>query len=102
MNNKERTTTKYQRFYQIGDQLKADIDVYITCESIDEHATPSIAECRHAILQLKNKGNGYVIYDRLLCRIVNGVYYHMPIEEILELGDTLQLMAWHAHQCFRM
>ncbi len=62
---------KGQKFYEIDSQLKVEIDVYLTREK----SYPSIAECRYAALQLKNKGDGYVVYDRLLCRIVNGVFY---------------------------
>lgn len=72
-----------QVIYQVDGQLKAEIDVYLTREKED---APSIAECRYAVLQVKNKGNGYVIYDRLLCRIVNGVYY-MPLEEVLRCAQ---------------
>ncbi len=36
---------------------------------------PSIADCRYAAMRLHNKGNGYVVFDRLLCMIVDGVYY---------------------------
>ncbi len=56
---------------RIGDQLKATIDVNLT----RERDAPSIKECRFAVLQVKNKGEGYVVYDRLLNRIVNGVFY---------------------------
>lgn len=52
--------------------MKAEIDVCFTHEYGD---VPSIEECRFAVLQIKNKGNGYVTYDRLLNRIVNGVFY---------------------------
>jgi hypothetical protein len=69
-----RPTTKDQRFYDISNQLRATIDVYIT----REREAPSIKECRFAVLQLKNKGEGYVVYDRLLCRIVNGVFRDLP------------------------
>jgi|SRR5712664_917817 len=62
---------------RVGNQLKATIDVYIT----REREAPSIRECRYAVLHIKNKkqngedGHGYVVYDRLLNRIVNGVFY---------------------------
>lgn len=65
-------TTKDQLLYEIDAQLKAEIDVCLTHE---QKGHPSIKECRHAILPLNNLGKGYVVYDRLLCRIVNGVYY---------------------------
>ena len=67
------TTTKDQKFYKVDGIIKAEIDVVPTHEEKD---APSIAHCRHAVLPLNNKGNGYVVYDRLLCRIVNGVYYN--------------------------
>lgn len=68
-------TTKDQKFYKVDGQLKAEIDVYQTKEQDGEDNTPPISECRHAILPLNNKGKGYATYDRLLCRIVNGVFY---------------------------
>lgn len=64
--------TSDQKLFKVDDQLKAEIDVYLTRETQD---APSIKECRHAVLRINNKGQGYVIYDRLLCRIVNGVFY---------------------------
>lgn len=75
---KYHSTTEEQRFYSVGERLKAEIDVDITHESSD---APSIRDCRHAVLTIVNKSEsrekveGYVVYDRLLCRIVNGVYY---------------------------
>jgi|SRR6266568_4239779 len=68
--------TEDQKFYRVDGQLKAEIDVYITHESA---SNPSIKDCRHAVLPLKNEGLGYVVYDRLLCRIVNGVYYNLEM-----------------------
>ncbi|SRR6266567_8855528 len=64
--------TKDQRFYRVDDQVKVEMSVYLTHES---RLCPSIADCRYAALQLKNRGDGYVVYDRFLCRIVNGVFY---------------------------
>lgn len=64
-----RPTTNSQRFHDINNQLRATIDVCIT----REREAPSIKECRFAVLQLHNEG--HVVYDRLLCRIVNGVFY---------------------------
>jgi hypothetical protein len=77
-----------QKLYKVDGLLKAEIDVDVTHIDKDEDA-PSIAECRHAVLQIKNgsKRNAYVIYDRLLCRIVNGVYY-MPLQEVLECAQA--------------
>ena len=75
--------TSDQKFYEVNRHLKAEIDVYITRED----NAPSIKECRHAVLQIKNKGNGYVVYDRLLCRIVNGVYYGSR-EQALECAQS--------------
>lgn len=69
-----RPTTNNQRFFDINNQLRATIDVCIT----REREAPSIKECRFAVLQLKNEGEGYVVYDRLLCRIVNGVFRDLP------------------------
>jgi hypothetical protein len=79
-------TTSDQKLYKIDGRLKAEIDVYITSERTKgELDPPSIAACRHAVLQIANGSSekAYVIYDRLLGRIVNGVYY-MPLEEVLE------------------
>lgn len=75
--------TSDQKFYQVDTQLKAEIDVCLTRESPN---VPSIKACRHAVLQVKNKGNGYVVYDRLLCRIVNGVFY--SLESALEVAQA--------------
>jgi|GEM_PF-4067770 len=68
-----RPTTNTQRFYIANKRPKAEIDVCLTHES----EAPSIEDCRHAVLLINNgaQHQGYVIYDRLLCRIVNGVYY---------------------------
>ncbi len=70
-------TTRDQRFYRVDGKLKAEIDVCFTHENVEgDPYPPSIVECRYAVLQISNKGGrGYVTYDRLLCRIVNGVYY---------------------------
>lgn len=42
--------------------------------------SPSLAECRYGVLGIhdsKTTGEpGYVVYDRLLSRIVDGVYYN--------------------------
>lgn len=64
--------TKDQKLYRVDGRLKAEIDVCITNE---QQPAPSIARCRHAVLPLST--GGYVVYDRLLCRIVNGVYFHL-------------------------
>lgn len=83
---KKEPTTRDQKLYKIDGQLKAEIDVCLTHETED---APSIAECRHAVLTIETTSqtgetvSGHVIYDRLLCRIVDGVYY-MPLEEVLE------------------
>ena len=62
---------------------KKTIDVYLTNEKSD---APSISDCRYAALRV-NKG-GYVVYDRLYCRIVNGVYSSSSLEEVLELAQA--------------
>lgn len=78
-------TTKKQKFYRVNGQIKAVIDVYLTS---DLDGTPSIAECRHAVLPLakRNQRNAYVIYDRLLNRIVDGVYY-VKLEAVLAIAQ---------------
>lgn len=71
-------TTNDQKIYQVDGKWKAEIDIDLAEEDGD---SPSIKTCRHAILTINNKdayGNdaiGYVVYDRLLSRIVNGVFY---------------------------
>ena len=82
--------TSDQKFYKVGGQVKAEIDVYITREW---DGVPSIEQCRHAVLTVRHKGadgqmtDGYVVYDRLLCRIVNGVFYGSPNDAL----DAAQL-----------
>ncbi len=56
--------------YRDGEQLKADIEVYIPPRG--EHE-PACQACRYAALQLGHRG--YVVYDRLLSCIVDGVYH---------------------------
>lgn len=73
-------TTADQKLYEVNGRLKAEIDVYVTPEG-----TPSIKTCRHAVLPLGN--TGYVVYDRLLSRIVNGVFYETP-EVALEVAQS--------------
>lgn len=59
-----------EKFYLDGRQMKAEIDVYYT----NERDAPPIGKCRYAALGIK--GGGYVVYDRLLNRIVNGVFLY--------------------------
>jgi hypothetical protein len=66
--------TKDQKFYHVNGQLKAEIDVCITHQ---EQNAPSVEKCRHAVIPLNNKDKGYAVYDRFLCRIVNGVFRHL-------------------------
>ena len=68
------------KLYEVDGQWKAEIDVHIT----HEKGAPSIKECRHAVLQIKS--GGYVVYDRLLCRIVNGVFWGKEVESALEVA----------------
>lgn len=77
-------TTKAQKLWRVNGngQLKAEIDVCLTNEHSDSERgiqTPSLESCRHAVLQINNSDKGYVVYDRLLCRIVNGVYYTLDL-----------------------
>lgn len=72
-----RKTTQDQKVYQIDGDWKAEIDIDLAEEDGD---APSIRRCRHAVLTVKTKDAydndviGYVVYDRLLSRIVNGVF----------------------------
>jgi len=60
------------KLFVIDSQLKAEMDVHLT----REREAPSIADCRYAVLPLrKQRSNSYVVYDRLLNRIVNGVFF---------------------------
>jgi hypothetical protein len=71
-------TTSDQKLYKIDGRLKAEIDVYITSERTKgETDPPSIAECRHAVLQIMNgsREKAYVIYDRLLGRSQRRLLY---------------------------
>lgn len=80
---------KGERLYVVDGQWKAEIDAYVT----SEREAPSIKECRHAVLCVKTKGtagtdtNGYVVYDRLLNRIVNGVFWDKGAESALEVAQ---------------
>lgn len=71
-------TTNDQKIYQVDGKWKAEIDIDLAEEDPD---APTIKQCRHAVLTLKSKdvhgkdATGYVVYDRLLSRIVNGVFY---------------------------
>ncbi len=71
-----------EKLYQVGEQWKAEIDVYLT----REREVPSIKKCRYAVLPLKEqRGGRYVVYDRLLSRIVNGVFFG-DLEGVLEVA----------------
>jgi len=76
----DKTMQNGERLYKVGDQIKAIIDVYIT----RERKAPSIKDCRHAVLQVNN--GGYVVYDRLLNRIVNGVFWEKGVDSALEVA----------------
>lgn len=72
-----RKTTKDQKFSIQDGSMRAEIDVYMTKEVA---SAPSIRSCRHAALTIQNVNShdevsiAYVVYDRLLCRIVSGIY----------------------------
>jgi len=71
------------KLYEVAGQMKAEIDVHIT----REREAPSIKECRYAVLPLqKQKSCSYVVYDRLLNRIVNGVFFG-DLEGVLEVAQ---------------
>src|SRR5690348_2657546 len=76
-------TTDGEKLYLVGDQLKAEIDVYPT----RERQAPSIKECRYAVLPLPKQKDteSYVVYDRLLNRIVNGVFFG-DVESVLSVA----------------
>lgn len=66
----------YREALQVySDRRDAWVRAEIQVEVPHEGEAPSLADCRYAALRLHNKGNGYVVYDRLLSRIVDGVYY---------------------------
>ena len=72
-----------ERLYRVGNQVKAEIDVYPT----REREAPSIGRCRYAVLPLPNQQKeSYVVYDRLLNRIVNGVFFG-DLEGVLEVAE---------------
>jgi hypothetical protein len=83
---KDQQTTG-QRLYRVGEQLRADIAVYPTAQ--EDAPAPSMSECRHAVLAIHNVtmegGPGYVVYDRLLSRLVNGVFY--TLEDALRVAQ---------------
>jgi hypothetical protein len=59
------------QLYEVDGKLRAEIDVYLTRKHESE---PQIKDCRFAALPVRDKTVGWAIYDRLLCRIVNGVF----------------------------
>lgn len=67
-----------EQYYKVNGQLRVEMDVYLT----DEVGGPSISECRYAVLSL---ASGHVIYDRLLNRIVNGIFY-TTAEDIIQVA----------------
>ena len=72
-----------QVLYKVEDQLKVNMNVYLT----RERNAPSIQECRFAVLPLKEqRSESYVVYDRLLNRIVNGVFFG-DLEGVLEVAQ---------------
>jgi hypothetical protein len=83
-----RPTTGSQKFARSvsGEHLRADITVGVTQESAD---SPQISQCRHAVLTIQTTDafgtptTGHVVYDRLLCRIVNGVFAENELEGAL-------------------
>ena len=91
MKKRLRKTTSDQRLYKRGDEFKAEIDICPTDECAGD---PSILRCRHAILTIQTVDNngeitpGYVVYDRLLNRIVNGVFYGDSPDEVLQCAQA--------------
>lgn len=70
----ETHTTKDQKIYRLAGRWKAKIDIVLPHEEAD---TPSVQEYRHAVLPLHGEDR-YIIFDRLLGRIVDGVYSILP------------------------
>lgn len=68
-------------------KIRAEIDIEITHEDEDD---PTFAECRWAVLEIRGTStfnhHAYVIYDRLLSRIVDGVYYS-PLIDVLAIVE---------------
>ncbi len=53
-----------------------------------EYDAPRVTKCRHAVLTILAHGEpAYVVYDRLLNRIIDGVY-HTSVEDTLEVVAT--------------
>ena len=72
-----------EKLYRVSNHVKAEINVYPT----REREAPSIGRCRYAVLPLpKQKHECYVVYDRLLNRIVNGVFFG-DLEGVLEVAQ---------------
>lgn len=74
-----------EKIYKTGNHVKAEIEVYLT----REREAPSIEKCRYAVLPIKRQGKEYecyVVYDRLLNRIVNGVFFG-DVESVLEVAQ---------------
>ncbi len=71
-----------EKLYYVGNQLRAEVDVYFT----REREAPPIDECRYAVLPLPKQKEieSYVVYDRLLNRIVNGVFFE-DLKGVLEV-----------------
>lgn len=68
-------------------KIRAEIDIEVPHEEED---APSLGECRWAVLELGRtapfNGHAYVIYDRLLSRIVDGVYF-TPLAQVLTIVE---------------
>lgn len=84
--------TSDQKFLRTKDGgWRAEIDVFL---ADDPAIPPSIKLCRHAVLTVQTLDNHdnpcivYVVYDRLLSRIVNGVFSGENLEGALQVAQS--------------
>lgn len=76
-----------ERLFQVPASSKYDRRLHVEFDPILAHGDangPTLAQCRFAVLPL---AHGWVVYDRLLSRIVDGVYY-------LDTGAAMDVAEW--------
>jgi|SRR5579862_916098 len=74
----EHGVARYQESLRLYKRPNKGHDVWVKVElqlELPHEREPSVSLCRFAALHLHNSGDGYVVYDRVLSRIVDGVYY---------------------------